>query len=95
LNTSQRQGGELFMRAGCGGCHSISGTEANGSIGPALTKLGTRRMLAAGALPMSEHNIARFIADGTSIKPGNKMPPFKIFSPAELNSLSAYLMAQQ
>ncbi len=24
LNTSQRQGGELFMRAGCGGCHSIS-----------------------------------------------------------------------
>jgi cytochrome c oxidase subunit II len=52
-------------------------------------------MLAAGALPMSEHNIARFIADGPGIKPGNKMPPFKIFSPAELNSLSAYLMAQR
>jgi cytochrome c oxidase subunit II len=95
LNTSQRHGGELFMRAGCGGCHSIAGTEANGSIGPALTKLGARRMLAAGALPMSEHNIARFIADGTAIKPGNKMPPFRMLSAAELNALSAYLMAQR
>ena len=83
------------MRAGCGGCHSISGTEANGSIGPALTKLGTRRMLAAGALPMSEENIARFIADGTLIKPGNKMPPFRMLNPAELSALSAYLMAQR
>jgi len=95
LTQAQRAGEQLFTRAGCGGCHSVSGTEANGSIGPALTKLGTRRMLAAGALPMSEHNIARFIADGPSIKPGNKMPPFRIFSPAELNSLSAYLMAQR
>ena len=95
LNAPQRQGGELFMRAGCGGCHSISGTAANGSIGPALTKLGTRRMLAAGALPMSEDNIARFIADGPTIKPGNKMPPFRMFSTAELNALSAYLMAQR
>jgi cytochrome c oxidase subunit 2 len=95
LSQAQRAGGELFMRAGCGGCHSISGTEAKGSIGPALTKLGTRRMLAAGALPMSEHNIARFITHGPEIKPGNKMPPFKILSPAELNSLSAYLMAQR
>ena len=95
LNTSQRQGGELFMRAGCGGCHTIAGTEANGSIGPALTRLGTRRMLAAGALPMSEHNIARFITHGPKIKPGNKMPPFRMFSAAELNALSAYLMAQR
>jgi len=95
LNTSQRQGGELFMRAGCGGCHSIAGTEANGSIGPALTKLGARRMLAAGALAMSEHNIARFITHGPEIKPGNKMPPFRMFTAAELDALSAYLMAQR
>lgn len=95
LNAPQRQGGELFLRAGCGGCHSISGTEAKGSIGPSLTKLGTRRMLAAGALPMSEDNIARFIADGTIIKPGNKMPPFRMLNPAELSALSAYLMAQR
>ncbi len=83
------------MRAGCGGCHSISGTQANGSIGPALTQLGARRMLAAGALPMSEHNIARFITHGPEIKPGNKMPPFRMFTPAELSALSAYLMAQR
>jgi cytochrome c oxidase subunit 2 len=95
LNAPQRQGGELFLRAGCGGCHSISGTEARGSIGPSLTKLGTRRMLAAGALPMSEDNIARFIAHGPEIKPGNKMPPFMMFNPAELRALSAYLMAQR
>ncbi len=95
LNAAQRVGGELFLRAGCGGCHSISGTEANGSIGPSLTKLGTRRMLAAGALPMSEDNVARFITHSPEVKPGNKMPPFRMFNAAELSALSAYLMAQQ
>ncbi len=44
---------------------------------------------------MSEENIARFIADGTIIKPGNKMPPFRMLNPAELSALSAYLMAQR
>jgi cytochrome c oxidase subunit 2 len=95
LSQAQRAGGELFMAAGCGGCHTISGTQANGSIGPALTKLGTRRMLAAGALPMSEDSIARFITHGPEIKPGNKMPPFRMLSTAELSALSAYLMAQR
>jgi cytochrome c oxidase subunit 2 len=44
---------------------------------------------------MSEHNIARFITHGPEVKPGNKMPPFKVLSTAELNALSAYLMAQR
>jgi cytochrome c oxidase subunit 2 len=93
LDDVARQGQVLFMRAGCGGCHTIAGTEARGTIGPALTRLASRRMLAAGALPMSEQDIARFIEHGQAIKPGNKMPPFRIFSGSELSLLSAYLMA--
>jgi cytochrome c oxidase subunit 2 len=40
-------GGELFRAAGCGGCHTIRGSEADGTIGPDLTHVGTR--LSVGA----------------------------------------------
>lgn len=93
LGAAAQRGQDLFMRAGCAGCHSVAGTAAKGAIGPSLTKLGTRRTIGAGALPMSEQNLARFIADGQDIKPDNKMPPFKIFSADELNALVAYLVA--
>jgi cytochrome c oxidase subunit 2 len=85
------QGHGLFIRAGCGGCHTIAGTAANGTIGPSLTKLGERRSIAAGTLPMSEANLARFVAQSQHVKPANRMPPFDIFSAAELKTLAAYL----
>jgi cytochrome c oxidase subunit 2 len=86
-----RRGAALFMQAGCGGCHAIGGTAAAGTIGPNLTTLAARNSLAAGSMPMSEENLARFIADGQHLKPGNKMPPFRIFSADELRALAAYL----
>jgi cytochrome c oxidase subunit 2 len=86
-----RHGVALFMQAGCGGCHAIGGTTAAGTIGPNLTTIAARRSLAAGSMPMSDENLARFIADGQHLKPGNKMPPFRIFSEGELRALAAYL----
>lgn len=88
---SSRRGAELFARSGCGGCHAIGGTAANGTIGPDLTTLASRRWVAAGLLPMSEDSLARFIADGQHLKPGNKMPPFRIFSGDELRALTSFL----
>jgi cytochrome c oxidase subunit II len=85
-----RRGEALFTKAGCGGCHAVNGT-AQGMIGPNLTTLGGRRSIAAGLMPMSEGNLARFIVDGPHLKPDNKMPPFRIFNDDELRALTAYL----
>ena len=84
-------GRDLFLKSGCGACHTIRGTEAHGLVGPDLTHLGSRRSVAIDTLPLTPDNIARFIADGQHIKPGNLMPPFRIFSDAELEALSLYL----
>lgn len=87
----QRRGQALFAAAGCGACHAVRGTAANGVIGPDLTRVGGRRFIAAATLPTSRENLARVIVDGQHIKPGNGMPPFRIFSPEELDALSGYL----
>jgi cytochrome c oxidase subunit 2 len=71
-------------------CHTIRGTNAGGKIAPDLTHVGSRRYLAAGALPMSRGNLAAWIVDPHSIKPGVNMPTIKL-SADELNSISAYL----
>lgn len=88
---AERLGKRLFLAAGCGGCHSIRGTPAGGTIGPDLTHLGSRRSVGVDTLPLTAGNVARFIVDGQHIKPGNTMPPFRIFSAAELDALSIFL----
>jgi cytochrome c oxidase subunit 2 len=84
-------GHRLFVSVGCGGCHSVEGTEARGRIGPDLTDVGARAMLAAETLPNSNENISRWILSGQSIKPENTMPEFKHLQSHELATLSAYL----
>ena len=79
------------MRSGCGACHSIRGTEANGVIGPDLTHLGSRHSLAAAALPNSKAAIATWIVENQHIKPENLMPEYRIFEPEELDAVAAYL----
>jgi cytochrome c oxidase subunit 2 len=87
----ERRGSELFQAAGCGACHAIRGTEAAGTIGPDLSRVGQRRFLAAATIPNTPENLARFIAKGQSLKPGNAMPEFRVFSEEELQVLTAYL----
>jgi len=88
--TAQR-GRELFMSAGCGACHSIRGNEAAGTIGPDLTHLGSRRSVGLDTNQLSAATIANFIRNGQHIKPGNLMPPYRIFAPDDLSALSIYL----
>ncbi|WP_231933006.1 cytochrome c oxidase subunit II [Botrimarina mediterranea] len=86
-----RRGSEVFLKSGCGACHSVRGTPADGSIAPDLTHLGSRRSLAAGSLENSPDNLRRWITDPQSIKPMAVMPGFHTLSDADLASLIAYL----
>jgi cytochrome c oxidase subunit II len=85
------EGRELFLTSGCGACHTIRGTPADGQLGPDLTHVGGRMSLGAGILPNNVGTIAGWIAGAQHIKPANKMPSFNTFSGAELRALAAYL----
>ena len=84
-------GKALFHESGCGACHTIRGTPANGELGPDLTHLGNRHSLAAGILPNNVGTIAGWIADAQHIKPANRMPSFNTFTGRELRAIAAYL----
>ncbi len=84
-------GRELFLESGCGTCHTIRGTPADGDFGPDLTHVGGRRSIGAGILPNNVGTIAGWIADSQHLKPDNKMPSFNTFSGEELRALAAYL----
>lgn len=89
------EGAALFRSTGCAACHRIGGTDANGSAGPDLTHVGSRRSLGAGILPNNRGTMIGWIGDSQSIKPGNRMPPYKMLSAAELHALATYLEAQK
>ena len=85
------EGRDLFHSSGCGVCHAIRGTPADGQLGPDLTHVGGRMSIAAGILPNNVGTIAGWIADAQHLKPANKMPSFNVFSGQELRALAAYL----
>jgi cytochrome c oxidase subunit 2 len=84
------RGRAVFESQACPLCHNIQGTPARGSAGPDLTHLASRRTLAAGALPNTPGNLAGWIVDPQSIKPGNRMPAVSL-EPEDLQALLAYM----
>lgn len=84
-------GAAVFDRAGCGACHTIRGTTFNGTAGPDLTHVGSRRTLGAGILPNNQGTMAGWISDSQAIKPGNRMPAYPVLTGQELRDVSAYL----
>lgn len=91
--TTEQRGKSLFLAAGCGACHAIRGTIANGIVGPDLSRIGARRSVGVDTLTLTKANVSRFIAEGQHIKPGNPMPPFRIFSDEDRDALAAYLVS--
>jgi cytochrome c1 len=85
----------LFLRNGCGACHTIRGTEARGTIGPDLSHVGSRTTIGAGVLPNTEEAIARFIARPDLLKPGVKMPAFDMLPQTEIRAIATYLKGLQ
>nr|WP_114952015.1 cytochrome c oxidase subunit II [Sphingosinicella terrae] len=86
-----QRGGQLFLAAGCGACHRIAGTPANGLAGPDLTYVGARRTLGAGILPNHRGTMMGWIGDSQAIKPGNRMPPYRVLSAEQLEAIAVYL----
>jgi cytochrome c oxidase subunit 2 len=85
------RGAELFQELGCGGCHTIRGTHAQGVIGPDLTHVAGRRRLGAGTLPNDHASRVRWIAATGEVKPEVRMPAFGMLPAAELEALASYL----
>ena len=90
VDSLQQAGERVFLSGPCAMCHTIGGTGAGGNIGPDLTHLASRRTIAAGTLPLTTGNLAGWILDPQTIKPGVKMPPTQI-DPQSLQALLAYL----
>ncbi|HEX2163708.1 MAG TPA: cytochrome c, partial [Thermoanaerobaculia bacterium] len=85
------RGGELFLAHGCGACHAVRGTPADGVVGPDLTHVGSRLTLAAGTLPNRRRDFRRWLAATGAIKPGVHMPAFGMLPDEDLAALAAYL----
>ena len=87
----QQAGQQAFLANGCGACHQVRGTEADGTVGPDLTHVGSRLSLAAGTLPANVEAFQRWIGHTRAIKPEVKMPAFDMLPEAQLNAMAHYL----
>lgn len=94
-NTEVQRGMRLFNEVGCAACHRVAGTEAQGTSGPDLSFVGSRRSLGAGILPNNRGTLVGWIGDSQSIKPNNRMPAYRSLQAAELHALAAYLESLQ
>lgn len=90
--TSQlaRRGRDVFMTGPCVLCHTVLGTPAGARLGPDLTHVGSRTMLAAGTVLNTPGHLGGWIADPQAIKPGTRMPA-NSFPADELQALIVYV----
>ena len=85
-----KRGKALFLSGPCMMCHNIAGTRATARKGPDLTHVASRPTLAAGTLPNTRENLAAWIRDPHSIKPGVNMPA-NLLVAEDQQALMAYL----
>lgn len=88
------RGQVVFNRLSCAGCHTIRGTEAEGTLGPDLTDFGGRTSIGANTVPNTSENLAAWLVDAQQFKPGNLMPPVQI-EPDDLDAIVEYLENQR
>ena len=91
--TLAERGKAVFARSACIGCHTIRGVSP-GVIGPNLTHVGSRTMIASGLFRNDSAHLARWIADAPAMKPGSIMtrmqPPL---TDADIAALIAYMQS--
>jgi cytochrome c oxidase subunit 2 len=90
VSAEQKRGQQVFLESPCLLCHTISGTDAQGSVGPDLSHLASRSTLAAAMLDNNRGNLSGWLVNAQHLKPATSMP--NITLPAEdLHALIAYL----
>jgi cytochrome c oxidase subunit 2 len=85
------RGHAAFLEHGCGACHGIRGTTADGVVGPDLTHVGGRLSIGAGTLQNDLTGIRDWLARTDRLKPGVHMPSFGMLPDRDLRALAAYL----
>ena len=80
-----------FQKYGCIGCHTVAGY-SNGPIGPNLTHVGSRSMIAGDIMMNTEQHLRDWIANPPGMKPGSIMPNLHVSQP-DLTALIAYLQS--
>jgi len=95
VNGQERAGQEAFMTKPCALCHTIRGTAAQGSVGPDLTHLASRRGIAANMLINNEANLEAWVTHAQALKPGCRMPNVTQFNGNEARMLVHYLQSLQ
>ncbi|MBV9580789.1 MAG: cytochrome c oxidase subunit II [Chloroflexi bacterium] len=88
------EGAQLFQTRGCSACHTINGTPANGNVGPNLTHVASRGVIAGSILENNATNLRRWLSDPPAVKPGSIMPNLGL-NDHELDVLVAYLQSLQ
>jgi cytochrome c oxidase subunit II len=84
------EGGQLFQTRGCAACHTINGTPAQGKVGPNLTHVASRGVIAGAVLPNTAEGLRVWLKDPPGVKPGSIMPNLGL-NDHELDVLVAYL----
>ena len=85
------RGRDLFLANGCGACHTVRGTPADGVVGPDLTQIGGRLSIAAGTFPNNIGTLAGWTASAQHLKPDNLMPSFSHLGGEELRAIAAFM----
>ena len=83
-------GRHVFESEACANCHAISGTTANGTFGPDLTHLMSRKTIGAGVADNTPANLRSWIQDPNTLKPGALMPAMQL-NDQETKEVVAYL----
>ena len=86
------EGGQLFQTRGCAACHTIEGTPAAGKIGPNLTHVAGRGVIAGSVLHFTPEDLRTWLKDPPAVKPGSIMPNLGL-NDHELDVLVAYLQS--
>jgi cytochrome c oxidase subunit II len=89
-NPEAIHGREVFLTHACLMCHTIRGTDAGSRVGPDLTHVASRNMIAAETLPNTAGALAGWVVDPQRIKPGTRMSPNPL-APDDLQAVVAYL----
>jgi cytochrome c oxidase subunit 2 len=85
------RGAQSFVASGCGACHTLRGTTADGVVGPDLTHVGSRSSIGAGRLDNERVFFARWVAHTDDVKPGVLMPAFHMLPEEQIFMLATYL----
>ena len=89
----QIAGQQVFLSTACALCHTIDGTLAHGTVGPNLTHLASRRMIASNWLENNTANLEAWVTHARSLKPSVLMPDMTVFTGDQARQLVAYLQS--